>query len=84
MQNIMRGMSAILREGEAVKMSYNTNYRIYDKVWRRPAKRRIGKGLKKKARRMLKACCADGWERKQANSLAPQHYSAKRIFREEG
>ena len=58
-------------------MAYSTSERIYGGMCVKHP-RRVYKGRKKKARRMLRAHSADDWSRKQAGSLAPQFRPSKR------
>lgn len=62
-------------------MAYGTNLRKYDRVIGGNTLRRKHKGRSKKNRRLLRADWADGWSRKQAGSMSPQHYSSKRELR---
>lgn len=60
-------------------MGYSQSDRIYGKCKHiKGASRRIGKGRKKKVRRMMRAFAQDGWERKKANGLSPQFRPAKK------
>lgn len=62
-------------------MSLKTNLRIFNSPIGKPNRRRY-KGVSHKARRNIKADRADGWERKQANSLRPQQVTAKAQLRQ--
>ena len=64
-------------------MGYDTGCRLYNSPFSKPS-HRMGKGKKKKVRRMIKAWRTDGWSRKRAGSLAPQHLPSKRMFVDEG
>ena len=62
-------------------MAYSKSYRIYDGMCIKPS--HGYKGKKKKVRRMMRAYACDGWARKRANGLRPQHETSKSTFRRE-
>ena len=62
-------------------MGYYKGERIYGKCkYIDKPSRRLGRGTKKKLRRMQRASAQDGWERKKSNGLSPQHFPSKSIL----
>ena len=63
-------------------MARQTGLRIFNGICNKK-NRRISGGRKKKDRRCDRADSADGWERKRAGRLAPQHRTSKAVLRDE-